>query len=268
MKLRVTPGGLIAEDTARGRWARLPDEGDLLSFLSGGREAVARAQDAMADAPTADPAEAVLPFRPRSIRAFMLWEQHVIALEPDAGQALLPGAGGEGRRSASSASPAGRSRSSSRTSRFCEAPTFYVANHTSVLGRRPGHVVALAHQVPRLRARARVRAGPPLVDATPEEARRRRRRLVRPQRLERARRAGRRRPAQRLRTGHQVQDVRQLDRLRRRDRRRVRRLDSGDRPRPGRRRAVVRGRHRRPAARRSARCSPTPRRASSSTPAT
>jgi hypothetical protein len=75
----MTPGGLIAEDTARGRWARLPDEGDLLSFLSGGRDAVARAQDALADAPSADPAEAVLPFRPRSIRAFMLWEQHVIA---------------------------------------------------------------------------------------------------------------------------------------------------------------------------------------------
>ena len=42
MRLRTTPGGLIAEDTARRRWARLPEEGDLLSFLSGGREAVAR----------------------------------------------------------------------------------------------------------------------------------------------------------------------------------------------------------------------------------
>ena len=79
MRPRTTPGGLIAEDTARGRWARLPEEGDVLSFLSGGREAVARAQAALADAETADPADAVLPFRPRSIRAFMLWEQHVIA---------------------------------------------------------------------------------------------------------------------------------------------------------------------------------------------
>jgi hypothetical protein len=74
----MTPGGLIAEDTLRGRWARVPGEGDLLSFLAGGRDAVARAEAAMADAPTADPADAVLPFRPRSIRAFMLWEEHLI----------------------------------------------------------------------------------------------------------------------------------------------------------------------------------------------
>ena len=40
----MTPGGLIAEDTPRGRWARLPGEDDLLSFLAGGRDAVARAE--------------------------------------------------------------------------------------------------------------------------------------------------------------------------------------------------------------------------------
>ena len=48
MKLRMTLGGLIAEDTLRGRWARLPEH----------------------DAPeTADPAEAESPLRPRSMRA-------------------------------------------------------------------------------------------------------------------------------------------------------------------------------------------------------
>ena len=53
---------------------------DAVTEFSFQRDAtIARAHDAVADAPSADPAEAVLPFRPRSIRAFMLWEQHVIA---------------------------------------------------------------------------------------------------------------------------------------------------------------------------------------------
>jgi hypothetical protein len=58
---------------------QLPADHNLPSFLAGGREAVARSEAALAAAPSADPDEAVLPFAPRSIRAFMLWEQHVIA---------------------------------------------------------------------------------------------------------------------------------------------------------------------------------------------
>ena len=73
MKLRVTAQGLIGEDAERGRWVRLPGSEDLLSFLAGGDEAWGRAEAAMASAPQADPSTALLPFHPRSIRAFMLW---------------------------------------------------------------------------------------------------------------------------------------------------------------------------------------------------
>ena len=60
--MRVTAEGLIAEDAERARWVRLPGDDDLLSFLAGGPEAVARAEQALADAPSADPDGAVLPF--------------------------------------------------------------------------------------------------------------------------------------------------------------------------------------------------------------
>jgi 2-keto-4-pentenoate hydratase/2-oxohepta-3-ene-1,7-dioic acid hydratase in catechol pathway len=169
MRLRVTPGGLIAEDTARGRWARLPGEGDLLSFLSGGREAVARAQDAMPGAPNADPSEAVLPFRPRSIRAFMLWEQHVIASSrmlvkdffPTGAAKVMLGYERITGRPFPKLKPNGR---------FREAPTFYVANHTSVLadGQEmwwPSHTRFLDFELELACVLSR-----PLADATPEEA--------------------------------------------------------------------------------------------------
>jgi 2-keto-4-pentenoate hydratase/2-oxohepta-3-ene-1,7-dioic acid hydratase in catechol pathway len=165
----MTPGGLIAEDTARGRWARLPDEGDLLSFLSGGQEAIARAQAALADAETADAADAVLPFRPRSIRAFMLWEQHVIASSRMLVKDFFP-------------APAakvvlGYERITGRpfpklkpNRRFREAPTFYVANHTSVLadGQEmwwPSHTQFLDFELELACVLAK-----PLADATPEAA--------------------------------------------------------------------------------------------------
>jgi len=81
MKLRTTAEGLIAHDPQRDRWVRLPDEHDLLAFLARGDAARGRAEEAIAadDAVEADPGAAGLPFRPRSIRAFMLWESHVVA---------------------------------------------------------------------------------------------------------------------------------------------------------------------------------------------
>ncbi|HSO98985.1 MAG TPA: hypothetical protein VLP43_08530 [Solirubrobacteraceae bacterium] len=80
MKLRTTAEGLIAHDPQRGRWVRVADVPDLLAFLAEGQPARERASAAIAtdDAVVADPSAAGLPFRPRSIRAFMLWEQHVI----------------------------------------------------------------------------------------------------------------------------------------------------------------------------------------------
>ena len=84
MKLRRTPAGLIAE-APDGRWFALPGQTDLVEFLAAGEQARRAAQEALdaaaADpaATPADPADATLPFRPRSIRAFMLWESHYIA---------------------------------------------------------------------------------------------------------------------------------------------------------------------------------------------
>lgn len=170
MKLRTTPRGVIAEDTANGRWVALPGEDDLLAFLAGGEAARARAQAAIdAAVDVVDPAEAVLPFRPRSIRAFMLWEAHVIQSSRVLVQRFFP-------------PPAAKAvatfeRVTGKTfpklkpnARFREAPTFYVANHTSVLADGepmwwPSHTKALDFELELACVLAK-----PLVDATPEEA--------------------------------------------------------------------------------------------------
>ena len=188
----------------------------------------------------ADPSSAVLPFRPRSMRAFMLWEQHVIDSSRMLVKNFFPA---PWRRSS-----LGFERVTGRTfpklkpnDRFREAPTFYVANHTSVLADGedmwwPSHTKYLDFELELacvLREAARRR------DAGGGD--RRGGRLVRLERLERARRPGRRRAAQHLRPRRQVEDVRQFDRLRRRDRGRGAGLDRDARPRARRRRALVRG---------------------------
>ena len=171
MKLRTTPSGLIALDEANARWIRIPGEDDLLTFLAGGAaaQAVARAAFADPDAESVDPATAGLPFRPRSIRAFMLWEDHVINSSRVLVKRFFP-------------KPAAKAvatfeRVTGRTfpalkpnARFREAPTFYVANHTSVLADGqpmwwPSHTTALDFELELACVLTK-----PLVDATPEEA--------------------------------------------------------------------------------------------------
>jgi 2-keto-4-pentenoate hydratase/2-oxohepta-3-ene-1,7-dioic acid hydratase in catechol pathway len=165
----MTPGGLIAEDPLRGRWARLPGRGDVLRFLAGGEAAVARAQAALATAQTADPGEAVLPFRPRSMRAFMVWESHVINSSRALITQFFPAPVGRVVR--------GYERITGRTfprlrpnDRFREAPTFYLANHTSVLADGqamwwPSHTRFLDFELELACVLAK-----PLADATPEQA--------------------------------------------------------------------------------------------------
>jgi 2-keto-4-pentenoate hydratase/2-oxohepta-3-ene-1,7-dioic acid hydratase in catechol pathway len=171
MKLRTTPRGLIVEDPERDRWVALPDEGDLLAFLAEGAPARARAAAALAapDALAVDPATAGLPFRPRSLRAFMLWEAHVIASSRMLVKHFFP-------------APAWRAvstyeRLTGRTfpklkpnARFRSAPTFYVANHTSILADGeamwwPSHTKALDFELELACVLVK-----PLSDATPEEA--------------------------------------------------------------------------------------------------
>ncbi len=171
MKLRTTPEGLIAHDPANDRWVLLAQERDLLTFLGDGAAGRRRAAAAMAsaDAVAVDPGTAGLPFRPRSLRAFMLWEAHVIASSRMLVKHFFPAPVWKvvstfeklTKRTFPKLKPNGRFRS---------APTFYVANHTSVLADGeemwwPKHTKALDFEL----ELACVLAGP-LVDATPEEA--------------------------------------------------------------------------------------------------
>ncbi|MEA2166852.1 MAG: hypothetical protein QOF76_152 [Solirubrobacteraceae bacterium] len=166
MKLRTTPDGLIAQDTGD-RWVHLPGDHDMLGFLA---LDAAEQQAALAAADAeADPATAGLPFTPRSMRAFMLWEAHVIA---------------SGRMLVKNFFPApvwkvvsnfekltGKTFPKLKPNdRFREAPTFYIANHTAVLADGqamwwPAHTKALDFELELACVLAK-----PLVDATPEEA--------------------------------------------------------------------------------------------------
>jgi 2-keto-4-pentenoate hydratase/2-oxohepta-3-ene-1,7-dioic acid hydratase in catechol pathway len=169
MKLRTTPSGLIAHDPDRDRWVRLPGETDLLAFLAEGEAARERAAAALATASEADPAAAGLPFRPRSIRAFMLWESHVIASSRMLVKNFFPApmwkAVSTYERLTGKPFPKLKPNE-----RFREAPTFYVANHTSVLadGQHmwwPSHTKFLDFELELACVLAR-----PLADATHEEA--------------------------------------------------------------------------------------------------
>jgi 2-keto-4-pentenoate hydratase/2-oxohepta-3-ene-1,7-dioic acid hydratase in catechol pathway len=189
MKLRRTAEGLIAE-AGDGHWVSLPaarrlagndpalselQASDLIAFLAGGeetREAAATAIAVAAGNPgtaAADPAAAILPFQPRSMRAFMLWESHYVASARMLVKRFFP--------PPVARLVAGYERVSGRTfpklkpnRRFYETPSFYVANHTAVLADGaamwwPSHTRFLDFELELAFVLAR-----PLADATPEEA--------------------------------------------------------------------------------------------------
>jgi 2-keto-4-pentenoate hydratase/2-oxohepta-3-ene-1,7-dioic acid hydratase in catechol pathway len=171
MKLRTTKEGLIAHDPERDRWVRLAGERDLLGFLATGVDERERAKAAIAadDAVVADPTLAELPFRPRSMRAFMLWEDHVIQSSRMLVKHFFPA---PVWRLVNSFEKTGRTFPKLKPNkRFWETPTFYVANHTMVLadGQEmwwPSHTKALDFE---LELACVLKA--PLADAGPEEAR-------------------------------------------------------------------------------------------------
>jgi 2-keto-4-pentenoate hydratase/2-oxohepta-3-ene-1,7-dioic acid hydratase in catechol pathway len=189
MKLRRTPEGLIAE-AEDGQWIALPaarqlageDRGlselqatDLVAFLAGGegtRAAARAAIVAAADSPgaaAADPATAILPFQPRSMRAFMLWESHYVASARALVKHFFP--------APAARAVAGYERVTRRTfpklkpnKRFYETPSFYVANHAAVLADGeemwwPSHTKYLDFELELAFVLAK-----PLADASPEEA--------------------------------------------------------------------------------------------------
>ena len=171
MKLRTTPDGLIGQDSDRDRWVLLPGERDLIGFLRDGSAVWERAGAAIGadDAVEADPSTAGLPFTPRSMRAFMLWESHVIQSSRMLVKHFFPA---PAWKVVSTFEKTGRTFPKLKPNqRFWDTPTFYVANHTMVLADGdemwwPSHTRALDFE---LELACVLRA--PLVDATPEEAR-------------------------------------------------------------------------------------------------
>ncbi len=189
MLLRATPGGLIARDDETDRWVSLPaangylstgeamieaETRDMLAFLAGGdatREAAAAAMGAAAGdaAVAADPSAAGLPFRPRSLRAFMLFESHAVQSARMLVKHFFPAPVARAmqtyERLARGTFPPLRPKKG-----FYERPEMYVANHTTVLADGepmwwPRHTRALDFELELAFVLAR-----PLADATPEEA--------------------------------------------------------------------------------------------------
>jgi 2-keto-4-pentenoate hydratase/2-oxohepta-3-ene-1,7-dioic acid hydratase in catechol pathway len=177
MKLRRVEGGLIAQRPV-GDWIRLQGEGlseeesrDMVAFLAGGERTrvAAEALLATADSAAVDPSGAGIPFAPRSMRAFMLWEPHVIDSSRMLVKRFFPPPAAK--------VVAGFERITRRTfpklkpnQRFYDAPTFYVANHGALLADGdpmwwPKHTEWLDFELELAFVLAR-----PLADATPEEA--------------------------------------------------------------------------------------------------
>jgi 2-keto-4-pentenoate hydratase/2-oxohepta-3-ene-1,7-dioic acid hydratase in catechol pathway len=189
MLLRATPGGLIVRDEETDRWVSLPaangylptgdalveaETRDMLAFLAGGeatREAASTAlETARGDtAVAADPTAATLPLRPRSLRAFMLFESHSIQSARMLVKHFFPKPVARAmetyERVARRTFPPLRPKKA-----FYERPEMYVANHTAVLADGepmwwPSHTRALDFELELAFVLAR-----PLADATSEEA--------------------------------------------------------------------------------------------------
>jgi 2-keto-4-pentenoate hydratase/2-oxohepta-3-ene-1,7-dioic acid hydratase in catechol pathway len=163
MKLRTTPDGVIAHDAEQDRWVLLPGDRDLLSVLRDGE------RESPAEAAEVDPSAAGLPFTPRSMRAFMLWESHVVASSRMLVKNFFPA---PVWKIVSTFEMTGRPFPKLKPSKgFYEHPTFYMGNHTMVLpdGAEmwwPSHTKALDFELELAFVIAT-----PLADATPEEAR-------------------------------------------------------------------------------------------------
>ena len=186
MKLRSGPEGLMVE-AGPGEWVSLPalkreaneldlDNGqttDMVAFLAAGepaRKAVQKSLDSVdADKVKADPDQAGLPLRPRSMRAFMLWESHMIASSRVLVKRFFPPPAAK--------VVAGFEKVTGKTfpklkpnRRFYEKPTFYVANHAAVIADGdpmwwPSHTKFLDFEL-----ELAFVIGKPIADASPEEA--------------------------------------------------------------------------------------------------
>ena len=131
MRLGRSEGGIVVFEEERARWAALPAArfgSDPLALLSDA-ELCEAAASAVTVAPDGQPPRG-LPFEPRSLRAFSLWESHMVASARVLARRFFP-------------APVGRVTSAyERVARrtfprfkppalFYEKPLFYMGNHTS-----------------------------------------------------------------------------------------------------------------------------------------
>ena len=190
MLLRTTPDGLTVKDEVDGRWVALAaaaerygsaDDAaalgacDLVEFLAGGEDLEQRTRSLLDasrgdESVSADPTGARLPLRPRSIRAFMVWDTHYTGSARMMVKRFFP--------KPIAALAGGFERVTGRTfppfkpkERFYRVPSFYMANHTAVLADGepmwwPRHTKYLDFELELACVLAR-----PIADATPEEAR-------------------------------------------------------------------------------------------------
>ena len=187
MRLRTTSDGTLIEQD--GRWIALAraleaagnDDprlalaaGDALAFLRADADVRAEAASIVGDVfddgtVAADPAAAGLPFVPRSMRAFMLWESHVIGSSRMLVKHFYPA---PVWKIVSTFERTGRTFPKLKPNqRFWDTPTFYMGNHTMVLadGQEmwwPSHTRFLDFEL-----ELACVLSAPLIDATPEEAR-------------------------------------------------------------------------------------------------
>jgi 2-keto-4-pentenoate hydratase/2-oxohepta-3-ene-1,7-dioic acid hydratase in catechol pathway len=147
---------------------------DMLAFLAGGsatREAAAIALEAARGdaAVAADPAAATLPFRPRSLRAFMLFEAHVVQSARMLVKHFFPRPVVRVMEMYERVTRGGTFPPLKPKQAFYERPEMYVANHTAVLADGepmwwPSHTRALDFELELAFVLAR-----PLADATTAE---------------------------------------------------------------------------------------------------
>jgi 2-keto-4-pentenoate hydratase/2-oxohepta-3-ene-1,7-dioic acid hydratase in catechol pathway len=135
MKLGMNAGQLVAQEEASRTWVVVgePWGHDLLAFLADGEDAVAQATEAMAlPGRVETEAPSGLPFAPQSLRAFALWESHMVngargmlaAFAPPALRAVADGF----EKVTGKPFPPLKPKAN-----YYRDPQFYMGNHRSVL---------------------------------------------------------------------------------------------------------------------------------------
>uniref|UniRef100_A0AAU1ZVC7 SDR family NAD(P)-dependent oxidoreductase n=1 Tax=Streptomyces sp. NBC_00093 TaxID=2975649 RepID=A0AAU1ZVC7_9ACTN len=135
MRLGMDRGALVAWDPDGKEWVVVGERWnhDLLAFLADGEEAVREAERVFADPERASGrAPGGLPFAPASLRAFALWESHMV--NGARGMVAVFGSSGVRRLTRGFEAVTGRVLPPLRPkANYYREPQFYMGNHRSVL---------------------------------------------------------------------------------------------------------------------------------------